>query len=39
MKRTENISIFYKKQCTYNFQLEEKEKKYIREIKKEYKNI
>ena len=38
MRRTEDICIFYKKQCTYNPQLEDKEKKYIRYIKKDYEN-
>ena len=38
MRRTEDICLFYKKQCTYNPQLEDKEKKYIRYIKKDYKN-
>jgi len=38
MRRTEDICVFYKKQCTYNPQLEDKEKKYIRYIKKDYEN-
>jgi len=38
MRRTEDICVFYKKQCTYNPQLEDKEKKYIRYIKKNYEN-
>jgi len=38
MRRTEDICLFYGKQCVYNPQLEEKEKKYIRYIKKDYKN-
>ena len=36
MRRTEDICVFYKKQCTYNPQLEDKDKKYIRYIKKDY---
>ena len=38
MRRTEDICLFYKKQCTYNPLLKDKEKKYIRYIKKDYKN-
>ena len=38
MRRTEDICLFYEKQCTYSPQLEDKEKKYIRYIKKDYKN-
>jgi site-specific DNA-methyltransferase (adenine-specific) len=38
MRRTEDICLFYEKQCVYNPQLEDKEKKYIRYIKKDYKN-
>ena len=38
MRRTEDICLFYSKQCVYNPQLEDKEKKYIRYIKKDYKN-
>ena len=38
MRRLEDICIFYKNQCTYNPQLENKEKKYIRYIKNDYLN-
>tara|TARA_R110002072_G_scaffold97926_1_gene215419 strand:- start:44 stop:781 length:738 start_codon:yes stop_codon:yes gene_type:complete len=38
MRRTEDICLFYGKQCVYNPQLEDKEKKYIRYIKKDYEN-
>ena len=38
MRRLEDICLFYKNQCTYNPQLEDKEKKYIRYIKKDYVN-
>jgi len=38
MRRIELISVFYKKQCCYIPQLEDKEKKYIRKIKKDYEN-
>ena len=39
MRRFESICVFYKNQCTYNPQLEDKDKKHIREIKKEHKSI
>ncbi len=39
MRTVENISVFYKKQCTYNPQLEEKPKKNIRPATTKRKNI
>jgi DNA modification methylase len=36
LRSSENISVFYKKQCTYNPQLIDREKKNIRDPKKEY---
>tara|TARA_R110000822_G_scaffold18002_2_gene59850 strand:+ start:28 stop:771 length:744 start_codon:yes stop_codon:yes gene_type:complete len=38
MRKVELISVFYKKQSTYNPQLEDKDKKFIRKIKKTYKS-
>ena len=36
LRSSENISVFYKKQCTYNPQLIDRDKKNIRDPKKEY---
>jgi len=38
LRSNENISVFYKKQCTYNPQLIDRDKKNIRDPKKEYGN-
>ena len=38
LRSNENISVFYKKQCTYNPQLINRDKKNIRDPKKEYGN-
>jgi DNA modification methylase len=38
LRSSENISVFYKKQCTYNPQLIDRDKKNIRDPKKEYGN-
>jgi len=38
LRSSENISVFYKKQCTYNPQLINRDKKNIRDPKKEYGN-
>ena len=38
MRVVENVIVFYSKQPVYNSQIEDKEKKYIRHLKKAYKN-
>tara|TARA_R110002095_G_scaffold121115_1_gene105398 strand:- start:1760 stop:2527 length:768 start_codon:yes stop_codon:yes gene_type:complete len=38
LRSNENISVFYKKQCTYNPQLIDRDKKNIRDPKKQYGN-